>query len=92
MDITDIQAKVSAGEYLFSQHADQERQADNLTVAQVEEALLDGSILESYPDTGRGESCLVVGFGGGEPIHAVCVARRAPGHRHDLRAQASKVC
>jgi hypothetical protein len=39
---------------------------------QVEEALLNGQILEQYPDTGRGESCLVVGFAGDMPIHAVC--------------------
>lgn len=39
--------------------------------AQVEEALLDGQILEQYPDTGRGESCLVVGFAGDIPIHAI---------------------
>jgi hypothetical protein len=72
VQIADIQAKVSAGDYLFSQHADQERQADNLTIAQVEAALLSGVILESYPDTGRGESAIVVGFGDGQPIHVVC--------------------
>ncbi|WP_366931574.1 DUF4258 domain-containing protein [Thiocapsa sp.] len=39
----------------------------------VEQALLTGRILEEYPDTGRGESCLVVGFSdGGKPIHIVC--------------------
>jgi len=43
-----------------------------LTFAQVEEALLNGEILEEYPDTGRGESCLVVGFAKDIPIHAVC--------------------
>jgi hypothetical protein len=49
-----------------------ERKADNLTLAQVEEALLNGKILEQYPDTGRGESCLVVGLSGDVPIHLVC--------------------
>ncbi|MCD5417790.1 DUF4258 domain-containing protein [Candidatus Bipolaricaulota bacterium] len=43
-----------------------------MTFAQVEEALLNGEILEQYPDTGRGESCLVVGSAGKVPIHAVC--------------------
>ena len=43
-----------------------------MTFAQVEEALLNGRILEQYPDTGRGESCLVVGFAEGFAIHAVC--------------------
>jgi hypothetical protein len=53
-------------------HAEIEVRADNLTFGQVEEALLSGQILEQYPDTGRGESCLVVGFGGGVPLHVVC--------------------
>lgn len=46
MDLGTIKAKVKANEYVYSQHADMERQADNLTVAEVEEALLNGEILE----------------------------------------------
>jgi hypothetical protein len=34
--------------------------------------LLNGKILEQYADSGRGESCLVVGFAGEIPVHAVC--------------------
>ncbi|MBW1707820.1 MAG: DUF4258 domain-containing protein [Deltaproteobacteria bacterium] len=52
---------------------DNERQDDNLTIAEVEDALLSGRILEQYKDIGRGESCLVVGFTQkGKPIHVVC--------------------
>ncbi len=72
MDIEEIQAKVRANEYVYSHHAEIERVADGLTFAQVEEALLKGEIFEDYPDTGRGESCLVVGFSGDIPIHVVC--------------------
>jgi hypothetical protein len=72
MDIEEIKTKVRANEYIYSHHADLERRADDLTLAQVEDALLIGEILEQYPDTGRGESCLVVGFSGETPIHAVC--------------------
>ncbi len=46
--------------------------ADDLTFYQVEEAVLNGMILEQYPDTGRGESCLVSGFSENIPIHIVC--------------------
>lgn len=53
-------------------NAEIERKADELTFAQIEEALLNGKILEQYPNTGRGESCLVVGFAGKVPIHIVC--------------------
>jgi hypothetical protein len=72
MDIEEIKAKVRANEYIYSHHADLERRADDLTLAQVEDALLTGAILEQYPDTGRGESCLVLGFSRNIPVHAVC--------------------
>ena len=72
MDINEIKAKVHANHYVYSQHAELERRVDDLTFAQIYEALLNGQILEQYPDTGRGESCLVVGFAGELPIHVVC--------------------
>jgi hypothetical protein len=64
--------RVETKEYVYTHHADIERKADELTFAQVEEALLNGEILEQYPDTGRGESCLIVGFAKDVPIHVVC--------------------
>jgi hypothetical protein len=72
MDIEEIKARVRANEYVYTQHADIERKADELTFFQIEAALLSGEILEQYPDTGRGESCLVVGFAQKLPIHTVC--------------------
>ena len=72
MDIEEIKAKVLNNQYAYTHHADIERRVDELTFAQIEEALLSGEILERYPDTGRGESCLVVGFAGDVAIHAVC--------------------
>ena len=71
-----IQERIKKGEYYFSKHGDQERQNDNLTLAEVEEALLTGKILEQYENTGRGASCLVAGFTeAGKPIHIVCGMR-----------------
>ncbi len=72
MHLEEIKTKICAEEYAYTSHGDLERKADNLTLAQVEEALLAGEILESYPDTGRGESCLIVGFSSRKPIHVVC--------------------
>jgi len=72
MDIEDIKARVRNDQYAYTLHAEIERKADELTFAQIDEALLDGELLEQYPDTGRGESCLVVGFAGEVPIHSVC--------------------
>jgi len=54
MDIEEIKAQVRANQYVYTHHAEIERRADELTFAQVEEALLNGEILEQYPDTGRG--------------------------------------
>lgn len=46
---------------------------DNLLIAEIEESIVSGAILESYGDDPRGSSCLVVGFTKqGKPIHAVC--------------------
>ena len=72
-----IKEKIRNSEYYISRHGDQERQNDNLSILEVEESLLNGRILEQYPDTGRGESCLVVGFTeAGKPVHVVCGKRK----------------
>ncbi len=71
-----IKNKIESDDVYYSRHGEQERQNDNLTIAEVSEAIGNGMILEQYPDTGRGESCLVVGFTKhGKPIHIVCGER-----------------
>jgi len=71
-----IRNKIQKNCYYFSRHADQERQNDDLMISEIEEAILNGRILEKYKDTGRGESCLVAGFTEeGKPIHIVCGMR-----------------
>jgi len=68
-----IQQAVRDDCYRYSLHGDKERINDGLLLSDIEEALLSGRILEQYEDTGRGESCLVVGFSDmGKPIHVVC--------------------
>lgn len=42
MDIEEIKAKVRADKYVYTHHAEIERRADELTFAQIEEALLNG--------------------------------------------------
>ncbi|MDI6738808.1 MAG: DUF4258 domain-containing protein [Candidatus Edwardsbacteria bacterium] len=76
IEIDGIREHVARCEYYFSKHGDQERQNDDLTIKEVEEALVAGLIIEHYADTGRGESCLVAGFTRtGIPIHVVCGLR-----------------
>ncbi|MEO5328965.1 MAG: DUF4258 domain-containing protein [Magnetococcus sp. THC-1_WYH] len=68
-----IQECVGNDAYLYSRHGDQERRNDTLSLEEVEQAILNGRMLEQYADTGRGASCLVVGFTyGGKPLHVVC--------------------
>ncbi|GAB6274726.1 MAG: DUF4258 domain-containing protein [Peptococcaceae bacterium] len=71
-----IKTKVKENSYFFSIHGDKERQNENLTIKEIEETLLFGRIVESYEDTGRGDSCLVAGFtSAGKPVHVVCGKR-----------------
>ncbi|MBF0400099.1 MAG: DUF4258 domain-containing protein [Magnetococcales bacterium] len=73
MDLDWIHRCVRDGAYLYSRHGDRERGNDGLILEEVEQAILTGRILEQYDDSGRGESCLVVGFTHwGKPVHVVC--------------------
>lgn len=76
LNIKWIQDCIKKGKYYFSKHSDSERQNENLLITEMEETILSGRILEQYEDTGRGESCLVVGFTEkGKPVHIVCGKR-----------------
>jgi len=77
MIFEEIKDKIKNNQYVYTLHAEIERKADDLTFYQVEEAILTGEVLENYPDTGRGESCLIIGFSENIPIHAVCGWRGA---------------
>jgi hypothetical protein len=71
-----IHKKIKSEEYDYSKHGDQERQNEILLITEIEDAILAGRILEEYEDTGRGESCLLVGFTQqGKPIHVICGSR-----------------
>lgn len=73
MDIQWIRHQVEAQTYEWSSHADDERQAERILIEDVEDALLQGKILEMYPQDPRGPSCLVLGHSRqGHAIHIVC--------------------
>jgi hypothetical protein len=75
VNIEEIKAKVGRNQYVYTLHADIERKAEGLTIVQIERAILSAEVLEEYPDAGRGESCLIVGFADSIPIHIVCGLR-----------------
>src|SRR5712692_7426688 len=73
--ITDIQQKISARLYRLTAHAEREREADRITIRELEEALRlqRCQVIEDYPEDPRGASCLVLGFTEQDlPIHTVC--------------------
>jgi hypothetical protein len=72
MDIRDVQVKIQGGQYEISLHAEKERYAEDISIADVEMALANGEILEDYPNDPRGESCLILGYAYGRPLHIVC--------------------
>jgi len=73
--ITGIQEKVRGRLYRLTFHAETEREADRITIQEIEQALLSErcQLIENYPDDPRGASCLLLGFTEqGLPIHFVC--------------------
>ena len=67
-----IRDRILREEYLLTFHAEVERGNDNIDIEGIEGAMLQGVILEHYPDDPRGASCLVCGYCGQTPVHVVC--------------------
>jgi hypothetical protein len=61
--------------YRLTMHAEEEREADRISIIEIEEALLhnDPEMIEDYPNDPRGHSFLLLGLTGErKPIHALC--------------------
>jgi hypothetical protein len=68
-----IKSQVKSGNYELTIHADDERINEELTFAELEEALTEGDVIEDYPDDPRGASCLLLGHTKQDkPLHIVC--------------------
>lgn len=72
MNFKEIQKFVKKGEYLFSDHGDEERIEDGFSVDEVEEAIIAGEVISERLDDPRGESRLISGVcKNGRIIHIV---------------------
>ncbi|MEK6803676.1 MAG: DUF4258 domain-containing protein [Nitrospirota bacterium] len=71
MTIDEIRRLIREGRYEVSIHVQQERLEDDLDIDEIEVALLQGELIEEYPNDPRGPSCLVGGLAGAKPIHVV---------------------
>ena len=75
MDLKQISNKVSNNEYDLSEHAHTERQAEHITIKEIEKAILSGEIIENYHKDERGESVLIGAVLMNRSLHVVCGAR-----------------
>ena len=67
--------KIVKKKYRRTSHAEEERDADQIKLQKIEEALLSTrcKIIEDNPNDPRGPSCLILGFTKRNlPIHIVC--------------------
>jgi hypothetical protein len=62
---------------LFLSHAVQQMSRPDrmITPAEVEETVLDGKVIEEYPEDVRGRSCLVMHYPSGRCVHVVCAPK-----------------
>lgn len=75
MDLKHIKDKISNNEYDLSEHAHTERQAEHITIKEIEKAILSGEIIESYSKDERGESVLIGATLLNRGLHIVCGTR-----------------
>ena len=72
MDIAQVKALVRQRRYKTSHHAEVEREVEAITIDDIKTAILNGVLLEDYPNDPRGPSCLMLGTAiNKRPLHVV---------------------
>jgi len=73
MDINPIRSKIKNDEYELTLHAIRRRVERKISTHDIENAILNGEIIEEYPDDKPFPSCLIAGqTRGGELLYVVC--------------------
>ena len=63
IEIAKIVAKIKGGEYEFSKHAVDQSIVRDISVSEMEQAILENAlIIENYPNDKYGPSCLILGY------------------------------
>lgn len=71
--IEEIRNKVANDEFEFSKHAVDQSILRQIRVTELKEAILNGQMIEDYPNDKYGPSCLICGITTAErPIHIQC--------------------
>jgi len=74
-----IRQLASRGEVFLTQHAADEANEEAISVDEVIEVLMTGSVLEDYPDHIRGACCLLYGVTtAGRNLHVVVTTTKSP--------------
>lgn len=65
--------QVAQDKFYLSHHAQIERGEEQISIDDIVESILNGTVIETYPDDPRGESCLFSGQGKDKRwIHVLC--------------------
>lgn len=73
MDIAGIRERIARGRWRISDHALQRCDERDLDAGDLVGCLVEGEVLEDYPDDPRGHSCLVLcRLSDGSSLHVVC--------------------
>lgn len=71
--ITELRNKFMMDRFEYSKHATDQSVKRDISVDEVKDAILDGGIIEDYPEDKYGPSCLVFGrTSAGRPLHVQC--------------------
>jgi len=72
MEITTIIGAIQAGRVRITDHADEEAQADGVSIGQVFNSVTSGEIIEQYPNDTPYPSCLIYGQNCGRTMRLIC--------------------
>ena len=78
MNIVDQIKRVAINKIIYTAHAVDEMNAEEelITVEDVRQVVLNGEIIEDYPEDKRGHSCLMFAIPGNKrPVHVVCAPK-----------------
>jgi hypothetical protein len=72
MEIGNVIEAIKNKRFRVTDHADEEANADRLSLDDILISVLGGEIIEDYPDDSPYSSCLILGkTASGEPVHSV---------------------
>lgn len=77
--IADIREKIRSAQFEFSKHATDQSIKRDISVREIKEAILNGEVIEDYPDDKYGPSFLIFGrTSEARPLHIQCSYPQRP--------------